>query len=317
MRPTPGIAAVPLLLIATLVPGSVASAGTDRQLPRNGRIAYSVGAILPDPDTHAHSQVFTIRPDGSGRRQLTHVTAPVQAGDPNYSPTGRRIAYVSNATGRFQVWVMSAAGAHQHRLVVDPRRSAFLPRWAPDGRHIAFTRCNEPFGFVECSIATVRADGTHLHVITRGHWLNFDARYAPDSRSILYSSSRGGLSSAIWKARPDGSGAHRLTRPEPEAFWPDFTPDGRRILFTNNFERPNSNLVTMRPDGTHLRRVTNVKPPRQAGFGSYSPDGRRIVFDSARLRGREGVGVMNADGTHVRMIVQTGNLTIADWGVAR
>src|SRR5690348_10580356 len=139
MRPIPGIAAVPMLLIAALVPAAVASAHADRALPRNGRIAYSVGAILPDPDTHAHSQVFTVRADGSGKRQLTHVKAPVQAGDPSYSPNGRRIAYVSNATGRFQVWVMSASGAHQHRLVVDPRRDAFLPRWAPDGKHLVFT----------------------------------------------------------------------------------------------------------------------------------------------------------------------------------
>ncbi|HEY2298950.1 MAG TPA: hypothetical protein VGH43_14545 [Jatrophihabitans sp.] len=315
MRPIPGIAAAALLLIATLVPSSGAAARA--QGPRNGRIAYSVGAILPDPDTQGHSQVFTVRPDGSGRRQLTHVTAPVQAGDPNFSPNGRRIAYVSNATGRFQVWVMTAGGAHQHRLVVDPRRNAFVPRWAPDGKHLVFTRCHKPFGFLECSIATVRADGSHLRVITRGHWVNFDARYAPDGRSIAYSSNRAGLVSAIWQARTDGSAAHRLTRPSPEAFWPDYSPSGRRILFTNNNDRPNSNMFTMRADGSHVRRLTAVKPPRQSGFGSYSPDGQRIVFDRTGLPGHEGLGVMNANGTHAHTIVQTGNLTIADWGAAR
>jgi Tol biopolymer transport system component len=320
MRPLPFIVASPLLA-AMIVPAvGAAAVRADHQAPRNGRIAYSTGAILPDPDTQGRSQVFTVRPDGSGRRQLTHVSAPVQAGDPNYSPGGRRIVYVSNATGRFQVWVMSASGAHQHRLVVDPRRNAFLPSWAPDGKHIVFTRCHKPFGFLECSLATVRANGSQLRVVARGHWVHFVARYAPDGRKLAFSTSRAGYTSAIWTARPDGSAARRLTRPGPEAFWPDYAPDGQRILFSNNADRPHSNLFTMRTDGSHVRQVSHITAPAQAAFGSYSPDGRRIVYDAAPTTDaspHEGLAVMNADGTHAHTIVQTGTLTIADWGVAR
>src|SRR6478752_5569292 len=93
------------LVASSLVVGGPARAD-ERRAPGNGRIAYSVGAVLPDPDPNAHSQVFTIRPDGSGRRQLTHVAAPAQAGDPSYSPDAGRIAYVSSAGGPFQVWLM-------------------------------------------------------------------------------------------------------------------------------------------------------------------------------------------------------------------
>jgi len=319
MRRLWGIAAIPLLT-TTLVPAAGAAASADSRAPRNGRIAYSVGAILPDPDLSAHSNVFTVRPDGTGRRQLTHLKAPKQAGDPNYSPDASHIAYVSNATGRFQVWLMRRDGTHKHRLVADRGHDAFLPRWAPDGKHLVFTRCTKPFGFLECTIARVRADGSHLRNLTGGHWIEFDARYAPDGHTIAFTSSRDGLISAIWVMRADGSHKHRLTAARPEAFWPDFTPDGRTILFVNNFGRPNSNIFTMRADGTRVRPVTQVKPPRQAGFGSYSPDGRRIVFDAtprSNVGTREGLAVMRADGTHRAVIVRTGNLTIADWGVAR
>jgi hypothetical protein len=58
---------------------------------RNGRIAYSVGALLPNEEP-AHSQVFTINPDGSGQRRLTNLREPEQAFFGAYSPNARRVA---------------------------------------------------------------------------------------------------------------------------------------------------------------------------------------------------------------------------------
>lgn len=307
---------ITVLVAASLVVGGPARADEQRA-PGNGRIAYSVGAVLPDPDPNAHSQVFTIRPDGSGRRQLTHVAAPAQAGDPSYSPNANHIAYVSSVGGTFQVWLMRADGTHQHHLVHDPRHDAFLPRWAPDGAHLVFTRCTKPFGFVECTIAQVRSDGSHLRVLARGHWVDFDARYAPDGQTIVFTSNRRGLKSAIWRMRADGSRMRRLTAPRPEAFFPDYSPDGSTILFGNNFDRPHTDLFTMRRDGSRVRQLTHFDPKTQGGFASYSPDGRRIITDYAVEGSKEGLAVMKSDGTHLHVIVRTGNLTIADWGVQR
>jgi len=226
-------------------------------------------------------------------------------------------AYVSSAGGRFQVWLMRADGSHQRRLVRDPGHDAFTPRWAPDGKHLVFTRCTEPFGFLDCTIARVRADGSHLHPLTGGHWVDFDARYAPDGHSIAITTNRRGLNSAIWRMRPDGSRMRRLTAARPEAFAPDYSPNGRTILFGNNFDRPHTDLFTMRRDGSHVRQLTHFGPKAQGGFASYSPDGRRIISDYAVDGAKEGLAVMNSDGTHLHVIVRTGNLTLADWGVQR
>ncbi len=291
-----------------LATGSARSVAASPVAAENGRITYSIGAILPDPDLSGDSQVYTVNSDGGDVTQLTHLTAPAQAGDPNYSPDGSQIAYVSNATGAFQIRTMRADGSGQRQLVADPGHDAFVPRWAPDAKHLVYTRCTSPFGFTECTIAVVGRDGTGVHDITGGHWIDFDARYRPDGRAIVFSSNRDGLVSAIWRIAPDGSGLRRLTEPNLEAFWPDYAPDGRRILFTTNFDRPISQIDTMKPNGRDVTQLTNFSGGASGDFASYSPDGSRVVLHV------NGLAVMNADASGIHTIVPIDNLVLADWG---
>ena len=46
----------------------------------NGRIAFSQLDLLPGGNLSGHSNVYTINPDGTGRRQLTHVGTAQAAG---------------------------------------------------------------------------------------------------------------------------------------------------------------------------------------------------------------------------------------------
>ena len=65
--------------------------------------------------------------------------------DPQWSPDGTKIAFVSNRTGKeyeedrnTDVWVIAAAGG-QLTKISDHAESDNSPRWSPDGRWIAFT----------------------------------------------------------------------------------------------------------------------------------------------------------------------------------
>src|SRR3954454_23267581 len=92
-----------LLVAAFLSPVEAASAptyaATATATARHPVIAFSTGYILVQPDLDNPSQVMTVRPDGTGEHQLTHVPEGKQAGAPDISPDGRTIAYVSNQDG--------------------------------------------------------------------------------------------------------------------------------------------------------------------------------------------------------------------------
>ncbi len=320
-----------LATAATLLLGGAAtSAGTGVRAadsvavsspPASGLIAYSSGFILRDPDLESPSQVFTVRPDGSGNRQLTHVPDDRQAGAPDISPDGRTIVYVSNqGADNFAVWTMKLDGTHQHRVFGRSGFDFFQPRWSPDGRSLVLTRCDLHFGFTSnCDIVITAADGSHQRTLVDDGRYSGDATFSPDGKWIAFDSDLGGYTSAVWVIRVNGGRPVRLTSPNLEAFWPNWSPDGSHLVISSNCCRPVSQVFTMRANGAGLRQLTHATDGGGPAFASYSPDGRQIVYSSDQLRGPDfenaDLFVMNTDGSRQRPILQvdTGFAVGPDW----
>ena len=101
--------------------------------PDGARIAFQ---SVPKPGNIDRIAIFTIRPDGSGERQLTDGSS--SEGFPAWSPDGRLIAYSAGD----RLWMMSSDGSDPNQLTrcALPCVADFAPSWSPDGLHIAFVR---------------------------------------------------------------------------------------------------------------------------------------------------------------------------------
>ena len=62
----------------------------------------------------ASTQVYTVRRDGTGVRQLTHSSS--LKGNLAWSPNGKRIALTAGPEGNADIFVMNADGSNAHRL---------------------------------------------------------------------------------------------------------------------------------------------------------------------------------------------------------
>ena len=58
--------------------------------------------------------------------------------NPQYSQDGKRIAYSSNRTGVYEIWVADADGQNASQLTSLGAGVSAAPHWSPDGQKIAF-----------------------------------------------------------------------------------------------------------------------------------------------------------------------------------
>jgi Tol biopolymer transport system component len=268
---------------------------------RNGDIVFDT-EWGPGP-----SQVYTIRPDGSGLRRLTEVGEGHAAFQPRWAADGRTIVYVSDETGNPELYVVKANGTSKRQLTSDPEYDNSWPTFSPDGSHIAFSRCSN---FLRtCDLAVMRSDGSQIRSIAGGYWHHAQPAYSPDGKTIAYTSDEGGFWSLLWLAKADGSDRHSISPAPLAADRPDWSPDGGTITYTGN---PRAGQVFLsRPDGSGLHAITTT----DAGvlFATYSPDGTRMVTSGDPA----GLFLISPGGTGRTQIPNVPDgATMPDWGPA-
>ena len=127
--------------------------------------------------------VFLIRTDGAGLRQLTDDDHMDRA--PRWSPDGRSIAWMSARSGKFEIWTMNPDGGGVRQLTHDSRGPTLSPLWSPDGTRLAYTVHGlGPFIIdVGEAMAGTVSRALWLQLNEPGAW--FWARsWSPDGRSI-------------------------------------------------------------------------------------------------------------------------------------
>jgi Tol biopolymer transport system component len=328
---------VALGLTSALAMASPVSATTPGE---NGRIAFK-GYLDADRSTGA---IFTIRPDGSGLRQLTFPTAGTVDDQPDWSPNGSQIAFTRCApdTG-CAIYTIRSNGKHLRRLTaecnakrpletkcVDESNVAFLP----DGHHVVFTRATGtvrefPSGdaFIQHSDIVIRdLSGKHTRVVLRSKPFAGDQDEmvaSPDGTHVAFVRHTSPLAKhpngiATFVVHVDGTHLRRITPWSLDAGdHPDWSPNGRWILLRSNEDGGflDSQLYVVHPNGRGLRQVTHLSADTMLLSASFSPDGRRIVYSRSGLGGLPDIFTMRVDGTHVHQVTRMPLWQSApDWG---
>jgi Tol biopolymer transport system component len=146
--------------------------------PDGRSIAFSSDRQLDDAANEAmgENDVFLMNPDGSGIRRLTR--DPAADGQPDFSPGGERIAFVSTRDGNPEIYSIGVAGNEEQRLTVWDGWDEF-PDWHPDGSMILFeSEGRDRFD----GLFLMDADGGNVRHIINGH----RGRWSPDGNKIAF-----------------------------------------------------------------------------------------------------------------------------------
>lgn len=254
----------------------------------NGRIAFVNG-----------SDIYTMNPDGSDRKQLTF--GPEFESDPVWSPDGTKIAFARGNSDAGGIFVMNADGSDQRRLTQFKYDQS--PTWSPDGTKIAFERTDNSGS----RIFVMNADGSDQRAVASGFE---EPAWSPDGLKLAVTDFYG-----IYLINFDGSNQTRITEPTSVLFWPAdydpaWSPDGSKITFT----RGDGCFMGCSTEDIWVVNADGSNPTKLAGSAAYtsawSPDGTKIIFGQTVNCYNSSnyclsLFVMNPDGSGITNITNT------------
>lgn len=204
--------------------------------------------------------------------------------EPEWSPDGRWLAFISSRDGAPQVYVISPAGG-EARPVTSLGNGVSAFRWAPDSARIAFSMPDsetqplldrrEKYSDFE----SVWHDYTMTHLwvgdinggppkrLTSGKQFTVGSfSWSPDGYRIAFDAqSRPGLtfdpSADIYVCDLAAGSVKKIVDLEGPDTDPEWSPDGKQIVFTTTMGRPNwfyvdRNLATVPADGGAVTSLT-------------------------------------------------------------
>ncbi len=176
-----------------------------------------------------HGEIFTIATD---RGELQRVTeTPWREHSPNWSPDGKWIAFVSDRTGREEVFIADELGRNSKKLSdVDCDKAAIV--WAPDSKSLLWSGSDH-------KLRHVTLDG-QTEVVATGTAGNVQGpQFSPDGKWISYAKQDALLKSHVY-VKPVGSGAEREIGSDEFllASGAKWTPDGRKLLLLGGVGAP-------------------------------------------------------------------------------
>jgi Tol biopolymer transport system component len=145
---------------------------------------------------------------------------------PQFSPDGKKIAFVSDRTGSMEIWVSGSRGDNPVQLSTMGGAYCGSPRWSPDGQRIVF----DSFAGGNNDLWVIGAEGGEAKRVTADPSDDARASWSTDGQWIYFRSDRSG-SRQIWKipSRPPYQPAVQLTRSgASEAFE---SADGKVLYF--------------------------------------------------------------------------------------
>ena len=206
-----------------------------------------------------------------------------------------RIAYVTKAGTRYNLWVADADGENAQSALASAE-PIISPAWSANGRQLAYVsfESRKPVVYVH-DVAT-----GNRRLIANFRGSNSAPAWAPDGRSLAVTLTRDG-GSQIYTIPATGGEARRLTQSGSIDTEPLYTADGRSLYFVS--DRGGSPQVYRMPsNGGEPQRVTftgtyNISP-------SLSPDGRWLAYIS-RISGAFKLQVMELATGNVQSVTDT------------
>ncbi|MEP7148133.1 MAG: protein kinase [Acidobacteriota bacterium] len=185
-------------------------------------------------------------------------------GEPTFAPDGQTIAYVSDRTGNFEIFLRQISGGPDINLTNNPADD-MQPSISPDGKQVAFVSSRS--GVSDC--------------------LCF----------FIYGTDQPLMGGAIWVMPALGGSPRKIVE---TGTFPSWSPDGGSLIFSKGPWYGQSIYKVPSNGGEPQEIALNLKKAAPfIAYPSYSPEGSHILFEAAN-----NIFVVSSNGGDARLVVE-------------
>jgi Tol biopolymer transport system component len=273
-------------------------------------VAETTAQTLPTPVAVTDPKKISSRPNAQVEpRSLTieKLYMTRQVGRPTWSPDGKSIAFISNMSGRNNLWIVPADGGWPVQLTVSDQRQT-APAWSPDGKWIAYQ--SDYDGDEQWDIFLVSPKTGKVVNLTQTRAIaEINPTWSADGRYLAY------------EVKPKTSAAYEIdiydmvmrelkhlttnTPQDKRNTNPIWSKDGKYIVYTQVQAKGTDSNIFIADVATGKATLLTPHDGEQRFMANdVSADGERILLTSNAVNGYENIGVLERSTTKITWLTK-------------
>ena len=264
---------------------------------------------LPTPQAVTDPKQIASKPNAAVEKNLTveklYMTRAI--GGTTWSPDGKTIAFISNMSGRNNLWLVPAEGGWPTQLTISDQRQAH-PTWSPDGKWIAYQ--SDYDGDEQWDIFLVSPKtGQVVNVTNTREIAELSPTWSPDGRYLAY------------MVKPKTSSSYEIdvydilmrevkhittgTPKDKGNFAPVWSKDGKWIAYTQEQAKgTDSNIFVAEVATGKSTLLTPHSGESLYGVNDFSPDGKQLLITPNAANGYDNVGLLDVASKKISWLTQ-------------
>lgn len=272
----------------------------------------AVSETLTPPQAITDPKQITAKPDadveqGEESLSLQRLYMTRQIGDTAWAPDGKTVVFVSNITGRNNLWLVPAEGGWPQQLTVSDQRQTH-PAWSPDGKWIAYQ--SDYDGDEQWDIFFVSPKtGQVVNVTKTRDVAEENPTWSPNGRYLAY------------MVKPKTSSVYEIdvfdtlmrevkhiTKNTPADRLntnPIWSKDGKFIVYTQEEAKgTNSNIFIAEVSTGKSTLLTSHDGEKLYAANDISPDGKTLLITSNAANGYQNAGLLDVATKKISWITE-------------
>jgi dipeptidyl aminopeptidase/acylaminoacyl peptidase len=269
---------------------------------------------LPAPQAITDPKQIPSKPDARVEKSFSieKLYTTRQVGGATWSPDGKTVAFISNMSGRNNLWLVPAEGGWPTQLTVSNERQS-SPTWSPDGKWIAYISDND--GDEQWDIFLVSPKTGQVVNLTNTREISEEnPTWSPDGRYLAYI------------VKPKTSSVYEIdvydtvlrdvkhlttgTAKDRMNVGPIWSADGTFIVYTQEQSKgTDSNIFLVNVASTEVAGAQSTLLTPHDGERTYSAadvssDGKSVLITSNAGNGYDNAGLLDIASKKIHWLTQ-------------